>query len=144
MGNRHQDSEQDRIRQRAEKTRILRLSGLSWARIAEIQDIGVDTARKDWERMQVDYPMQTTRELIAEQKMKLDLISAPQLKAAMKGDRKACETMIRILDHEAKLMRLYTRNDDSSVSTAESVIDKLEASAIAVLNKIGGAGASDD
>lgn len=118
MGNRHQDSEQDRIRQRAEKTRILRLSGLSWARIAEIQDIGVDTARKDWERMQVDYPMQTTRELIAEQKMKLDLIAAPQLKAAMKGDRKAAETMVKIMDHEAKLMRLYDVERDTGRDAA--------------------------
>lgn len=49
---------------RAKKARSLRLT---YRQIAEKLDISIDTIRKDWDCIQVEYPEQITRELITEQ-----------------------------------------------------------------------------
>lgn len=125
MGNRHQDNQQDRIMRRAEKVRSLRLAGLSWRQIAEKLDIGVDTARKDWDRIQVEFPERTTRELIAEQDNQLTEMLVPFFLKAKGGDHKAADMVLKILKHRAELFRLFEVKQDNGQAAAGAALDSL-------------------
>lgn len=125
MGNRHQDSEHDRIMRRAEKVRSLRLAGLSWRQIAQQVDCGVDTVRKDWDRIQVEFPEQTTRELIAEQNEQIREMFMPFYLRAKKGDVKAADTALKLMKHRAELFRLFEVKQDNGQAAAGAALDSL-------------------
>lgn len=118
MGFAHQDTQQVQIMKRAEKTYSLRLAGFTYRQIGDKLDIGVDTVRKDIERMRVEFPETTARELVAEQRAKLVEMMKPQYLKAAGGDRKAAELMLKMMDHEAKLFRLYEQDQDNGQQAA--------------------------
>lgn len=120
MGFAHQDSQQDRIMRRAEKVRSLRLAGFTYRQIAEKLDVGIDTVRKDWDRIQVEYPEQTTRELVAEQNDKLIEMMKPHYLKAIKGDYKSTDRMVKLLDHQAKLFNAYNQESHDGVNDAKN------------------------
>lgn len=113
MGFAHQDTQQVQIMKRAEKTYSLRLAGFTYRQIGDKLNIGIDTVRKDIERLKVEYPETTARELVAEQRAKLVEMMKPQYLKAAGGDRKAAELMLKMMDHEAKLFRLYEQDQDN-------------------------------
>lgn len=113
MGFAHQDTQQVQIMKRAEKTYSLRLAGFTYRQIGDKLNIGIDTVRKDIERMKVEYPETTARELVAEQRAKLVEMMKPQYLKAAGGDGKAAELMLKMMDHEAKLFRLYEQDQDN-------------------------------
>ncbi|MGP9622209.1 sigma factor-like helix-turn-helix DNA-binding protein [Corynebacterium sp. AOP34-AQ2-28] len=113
MGFAHQDTQQVQIMKRAEKTYSLRLAGFTYRQIGDKLNIGIDTVRKDIERMKVEFPETTARELVAEQRAKLVEMMKPQYLKAAGGDRKAAELMLKMMDHEAKLFRLYEQDQDN-------------------------------
>ena len=125
MGSRHQDSQHDRIMRRAELVRSLRLAGLSWRQIAERLDCGIDTVRKDWDRIQVDFPEQTTREIIAEQDDQLREMFTPFFLRAKKGDAKAGEMALKLMKHRADLFRLFEVKQDNGQAAAGAALDSL-------------------
>ncbi|MGO1991977.1 MAG: sigma factor-like helix-turn-helix DNA-binding protein [Corynebacterium sp.] len=98
---------------RAEKTYSLRLAGFTYRQIGDKLNIGIDTVRKDIDRMKVEYPETTARDLVAEQRAKLVEMMKPQYLKAAGGDRKAAELMLKMMDHEAKLFRLYEQDQDN-------------------------------
>lgn len=118
MGFAHQDTQQVQIMKRAEKTYSLRLAGFTYRQIGDKLNIGIDTVRKDIERMRVEYPETTARELVAEQRAKLVEMMKPQYLKAAGGDRKAAELMLKMMDHEAKLFRLYEQDQDNGQTSA--------------------------
>lgn len=118
MGFAHQDTQQVQIMKRAEKTYSLRLAGFTYRQIGDKLNIGIDTVRKDIERMKVEYPETTARELVAEQRAKLVEMMKPQYLKAAGGDRKAAELMLKMMDHEAKLFRLYEQDQDNGQQAA--------------------------
>lgn len=118
MGFAHQDTQQVQIMKRAEKTYSLRLAGFTYRQIGDKLNIGVDTVRKDIDRMKVEYPETTARELVAEQRAKLVEMMKPQYLKAAGGDRKAAELMLKMMDHEAKLFRLYEQDQDNGQQAA--------------------------
>ncbi|MGP9720109.1 sigma factor-like helix-turn-helix DNA-binding protein [Corynebacterium sp. AOP40-4SA-5] len=113
MGFAHQDTQQVQIMKRAEKTYSLRLAGFTYRQIGDKLNIGIDTVRKDIDRMKVEYPETTARDLVAEQRAKLVEMMKPQYLKAAGGDRKAAELMLKMMDHEAKLFRLYEQDQDN-------------------------------
>ena len=125
MGSRHQDSQHDRIMRRAEQVRSLRLAGLSWRQIAERLDCGIDTVRKDWDRIQVDFPEQTTREIIAEQDDQLREMFTPFFLRAKKGDAKAGEMALKLMKYRADLFRLFEVKQDNGQAAAGAALDSL-------------------
>lgn len=125
MGNRHTDSEQDRIMRRAEKVRSLRLAGLSWRQIAQQLDCGVDTVRKDWDRIQVEFPEQTTRELIAEQDGQIRELFRVYYLKGQKGDVKAADMALKLMKHRAELFRLFEVKQDNGQAAAGAALDSL-------------------
>lgn len=118
MGFAHQDTQQVQIMKRAEKTYSLRLAGFTYRQIGDKLNIGIDTVRKDIDRMKVEYPETTARELVAEQRAKLVEMMKPQYLKAAGGDRKAAELMLKMMDHEAKLFRLYEQDQDNGQQAA--------------------------
>lgn len=118
MGFAHQDTQQVQIMKRAEKTYSLRLAGFTYRQIGDKLNIGIDTVRKDIDRMRVEYPETTARELVAEQRAKLVEMMKPQYLKAAGGDRKAAELMLKMMDHEAKLFRLYEQDQDNGQQAA--------------------------
>ncbi|WP_312979530.1 hypothetical protein [Corynebacterium sp.] len=118
MGFQHQDTQQVQIMKRAEKTYSLRLAGFTYRQIGDKLNIGIDTVRKDIERMRVEYPETTARELVAEQRAKLVEMMKPQYLKAAGGDRKAAELMLKMMDHEARLFRLYEQDQDNGQQAA--------------------------
>lgn len=118
MGFAHQDTQQVQIMKRAEKTYSLRLAGFTYRQIGDKLNIGIDTVRKDIERLKVEYPETTARELVAEQRAKLVEMMKPQYLKAAGGDRKAAELMLKMMDHEAKLFRLYEQDQDNGQQAA--------------------------
>lgn len=118
MGFAHQDTQQVQIMKRAEKTYSLRLAGFTYRQIGDKLNIGIDTVRKDIERMKVEFPETTARELVAEQRAKLVEMMKPQYLKAAGGDRKAAELMLKMMDHEAKLFRLYEQDQDNGQQAA--------------------------
>lgn len=118
MGFAHQDTQQVQIMKRAEKTYSLRLAGFTYRQIGDKLNIGIDTVRKDIERLKVEYPETTARELVAEQRAKLVEMMKPQYLKAAAGDRKAAELMLKMMDHEAKLFRLYEQDQDNGQQAA--------------------------
>lgn len=118
MGFAHQDTQQVQIMKRAEKTYSLRLAGFTYRQIGDKLNIGIDTVRKDIDRMKVEYPETTARDLVAEQRAKLVEMMKPQYLKAAGGDRKAAELMLKMMDHEAKLFRLYEQDQDNGQQAA--------------------------
>jgi DNA-binding CsgD family transcriptional regulator len=118
VGFAHQDTQQVQIMKRAEKTYSLRLAGFTYRQIGDKLNIGIDTVRKDIERMKVEFPETTARELVAEQRAKLVEMMKPQYLKAAGGDRKAAELMLKMMDHEAKLFRLYEQDQDNGQQAA--------------------------
>ena len=123
MARLHRDKQQDHIMRRAEKVRSYRLAGFTYRQIADRMDIGVGTVKADLERLAVEYPKQTTRELVAEQNDKLVAMMAPQFLKAAGGDARAAATMLRLMDHQAKLFGLYDADQDNGQGAAVDVLN---------------------
>lgn len=125
MPSQFRDSKQDAINRRAEKVRSLRLAGFTYPQISEKVQVGIDTVKRDWERMQVEFPALTTRELVAEQNDKLVEMMKPHYLRAISGDVKATATMLKLMDHQAKLFGLYEPELDTGQATAVAALTDL-------------------
>lgn len=125
MPSQYRDTKQDQINKRAEKVRNLRFAGLSYRQIGEKLHISIATVKKDWERMQVEFPALTTRELVAEQNGKLVEMMKPHYLRAISGDAKATATMLKLMDHQAKLFGLYEPELDTGQATAVEALTDL-------------------
>lgn len=123
MARLHRDKQQDHIMRRAEKVRSLRLAGFTYRQIADRMDIGVGTVKADLDRINVEFPQQTTRELVAEQNDKLVAMMAPQFLKAAAGDHRATTTMLKLMDHQAKLFGLYDADQDNGQGAAVDVLN---------------------
>lgn len=124
MGSLFRDKTDINIMERATKVRSLRLAGYTYRQIAEQQKISIDTVRRDLERIKVDYPQATARELAAEQNDKLVEMMKPQFLKAAGGNDKAANTMIKLLDHQAKLFGLYNMELEGESSAAVDMLVK--------------------
>lgn len=125
MPSQYRDTKQDQIKERAEKVRNLRLAGFTYRQISEKVEVGIDTVKRDWERMQVEFPALTTRELVAEQNDKLVAMMKPHFLRAIGGDVKATNTMLKLMDHQAKLFGLYEPELDTGQATAVAALTDL-------------------
>ena len=139
MARLHRDKQQDHIMRRAEKVRSYRLAGFTYRQIADRMDIGVGTVKADLERLAVEYPKQTTRELVAEQNDKLVAMMAPQFLKAAGGDARAAATMLKLMDHQAKLWNAYGIGMEGESSQAVNML----ATFFGQLRPEGGAGGQD-
>ena len=110
---------------RAEKVRSLRLAGFSYQAIADKLDVSISTVRSDLEKLKTEYPQQTTRELTAEQNAKLVEMMKPQFLKACSGDHRAANTMLKLLDHQAKLWGLYNAEQDNGMQAAGEMLGAL-------------------
>lgn len=125
MPSQFRDSKQDAINRRAEKVRSLRLAGFTYRQISEKVEVGIDTVKRDWERMQVEFPALATRDLVAEQNDKLVEMMKPHYLRAISGDAKATATMLKLMDHQAKLFGLYEPELDTGQATAVAALTDL-------------------
>lgn len=125
MARLHRDKQQDLIMRRAEKVRSLRLAGFTYRQIADRMDIGVGTVKADLDRINVEFPQQTTRELVAEQNDKLVAMMAPQFLKAAAGDHRATTTMLKLMDHQAKLWGLYNLDNNDGVNDAKHAMQTI-------------------
>lgn len=125
MPSQYRDSKQDEINKRAEKVRSLRLAGFTYRQISEKVHVGIDTVKRDWERMQVEFPALATRDLVAEQNGKLVEMMKPHYLRAISGDVKATNTMLKLMDHQAKLFGLYEPELDTGQATAVAALTDL-------------------
>ena len=118
MARQHRDVEETIMRQRSAKVWQYRLMGFTQREIAEKLGISIDTVRRDIERVKVEYPEQTVKQLTLEQNEKLREMMKPQYIKAIKGDIKAAEVMLKMFDHQAKLFGLYDAQVDNGQSDA--------------------------
>ena len=124
MARQHRDVEETIMRQRSAKVWQYRLMGFTQREIADKLGISIDTVRRDIERVKVEYPEQTVKQLTLEQNEKLREMMKPQYIKAIKGDIKAAEVMLKMFDHQAKLFGLYDAQVDNGQSDAIELIDK--------------------
>lgn len=124
MASLFRDKQDITIMKRAEKVRSLRLAGFTYRQIADQLDISIDTVRRDMDRITVEFPQQTVRELAAEQNDKLVEMMKPQFLKAAKGDHKAVNAMLKLLDHQAKLFGLYNVEMEGESSQAVEMLVK--------------------
>lgn len=118
MARQHRDVEETIMRERGAKVWQYRLIGYTQREIAEKLEVSIDTVRRDIERMKVEYPEQTVKQLTLEQNEKLREMMKPQYIKAAKGDIKAAEIMLKMFDHQAKLFGLYDAQVDNGQSDA--------------------------
>lgn len=118
MARQHRDVEETIMRQRSAKVWQYRLMGFTQREIADKLGISIDTVRRDIERVKVEYPEQTVKQLTLEQNEKLREMMKPQYIKAIKGDIKAAEVMLKMFDHQAKLFGLYDAQVDNGQSDA--------------------------
>lgn len=135
MASKNRDSQELRIYNRALKVRQYRLAGFTYQQIADKLDIGVKTVRADLERIKVEFPQRTIKELTAEQNAKLEMMMQPHYVRACAGDVKATDTMIRLLDHQAKLFGLYEPEVDTGQAAAQDALNALMGSLVAAATK---------
>lgn len=122
MGNKYEDRRDKEIMDRALKVWSLRLAGFTHRQIGDKLNISRDTVRRDIERIKVDYPEQTARELAGEQNFKLVEMMKPQYLKAVKGDGRATGTMLKLMDHQAKLFGLYNVELEGESSQAVEML----------------------
>lgn len=125
MASLHRDTQQAHIMKRAEKVRSLRLAGLTYRQIGEKLNIGVGTVKEDLKRLAVEFPQQTTRELVAEQNDKLVEMMKPQFLKAAGGDQRAAATMLKLMEHQAKLWGLYDLDNNDGVNDAKHAMQTI-------------------
>ena len=125
MASLHRDTQQAHIMKRAEKVRSLRLAGLTYRQIGEKLNIGVGTVKEDLKRLAVEFPQQTTRELVAEQNDKLVEMMKPQFLKAAGGDQRAANTMLKLMEHQAKLWGLYDLDNNDGVNDAKHAMQTI-------------------
>lgn len=119
------DKQQLKAVERAEKVRSLRLAGFTYQQIADKLGCSMSTVRGDLEKLKTEYPKQTTRELTAEQNAKLVEMMKPQFLKACGGDHRAANTMLKLLDHQAKLWGLYNAEQDNGMQAAGEMLGAL-------------------
>lgn len=124
MARQHRDVEETIMRQRSAKVWQYRLMGFTQREIAEKLGISIDTVRRDIERVKVEYPEQTVKQLTLEQNEKLREMMKPQYIKAIKGDIKAAEVMLKMFDHQAKLFGLYDAQVDNGQSDAVAELSR--------------------
>lgn len=122
MGNKFEDKRDITITERALKVRSLRLAGLTYEQIGNKLNISIDTVRRDLERIKVDFPQRTARELVAIQNDKIEAMMTNQFIKAVSGNDKAISAMVKLLDHQAKLFNLYNLDMEGENSQAVEVL----------------------
>ncbi|QNE90266.1 hypothetical protein H0194_04615 [Corynebacterium incognita] len=119
------DRREDNRMRRAEKVRSMRLAGLSWRQISEKVHVSVETVKKDWDRIQVEFPEQTARQLVAEQDAQLVEMLKPFFLKAITGNDRAANTALRIMDHRARLFSLFDLPQDNGQQDAQDALAEL-------------------
>lgn len=126
MASLFRDKQKAEVMKRAEKVYSYRLAGFTYRQISDKVGVGVDTVRKDFQRMTVEYPEQTARDLVAEQNQKLVEMMKPQYLKAITGNGPAAKTMLELLRHQADLFGLIGLNaDDGGMDLAQKQFQML-------------------
>lgn len=139
MGTLNKDLRDDKIYQRAMKVRTLRLAGYTYQQIATNQKISLDTVKRDLNRIKVEFPELTARQIVAEQDQQLVEMFKPFFIKAVSGNDKAANTALKIMEHRAKLFNLFDLPQDAGQKAAEEKLNELIQSIgqAAVANMVG-------
>lgn len=124
MGNKFEDKRDIEIVERAIKVRSMRLAGLTYLQISKKIGISIDTVRRDLERIKVDFPERTARELVALQNDKLEAMMTPQFLRAAAGDGKAADIMVKLLKHQSDLFNLPEVKHEGESNAAVDALNK--------------------
>lgn len=125
LGTLYRDTKQLDIMERAQKARTMRLAGLTYRQIGQKLDVSPDTVRKDLDRVKVDYPEQSIRELTALHHDRLEAMFTTHFLKACKGDPRALNGALKILDQQAKLWGLYEQEQDNGQAHAAEALASL-------------------
>lgn len=125
VGSLFRDTKDIEITQRAQKARTLRLAGYTYRQIADQLGVGTSTVKKDLERIKVDYPEQSIRELTAQQHERLEAMFTTHFLKACSGDTRALNGALKILDQQAKLWGLYEQEQDNGQAHAAEALASL-------------------
>lgn len=118
----YRDKQEIKIYERALKARSMRIAGLTYEQIGAKLSISVDTVRRDLERVKVDFPERTAKELTGDQNAKLEVMLTPMVLKAAAGDTKAVMAAVKLLEHQAKLFGLFDMTPDNGQGAAVELL----------------------
>lgn len=94
------------VQQRRKQSLTLRLSGMTYAEIAENLGVSNYTAWQDVNQALADIPKSEADQLREEEVGRLDRMQRAVWDAALAGDLQAMQTVLKIVDRRAKLLGL--------------------------------------